>query len=120
MTVYILYSSVLTDSSIVSKTTKRQITMKILSKLLRQDVHRLVSPLQAVIQPQPQPSEVIVEGDPNHPHAFLMQPWDSERLGSSFMNPDDVETNTFAMATYRDLHRCSCGREMVSSTRSLI
>jgi len=83
------------------------------------------SPLQALqdrIAPRDLGLEIVTTGDPTHGHSFVPVPWDRERFGSYFCDPDpDPGTPiAFPMATYKDLLRCQCGAEGVKSTRALI
>ncbi|OGZ70769.1 MAG: hypothetical protein A3F47_00020 [Candidatus Staskawiczbacteria bacterium RIFCSPHIGHO2_12_FULL_38_11] len=66
--------------------------------------------------------EIITSGDPAHNHSFAQVPWDRERLGSDFCDPDPDRgvPIAFPMATYKDLFRCQCGAEGVKSVRAII
>ena len=81
-----------------------------------------VSSLIEATKPRRLEGQVITEGDVNHSHSFREVEWDSNRLGSAFTDADkDPGTEiAFPMATFKDLHLCSCGREIVCSTRALI
>ena len=74
------------------------------------------------INPRDFPGQVVSEGDPNHPHHFERVEWDRARLGADVTNFDEDHGTTleFPMAMYKDLYRCSCGREIVRSVRALI
>jgi len=73
------------------------------------------------IKPKELSGEIVSGGDPNHSHEFKEVPWES-RLGSDFTNPDRDHgiALEFPMATFKELYRCSCGREVVKSVRALI
>lgn len=66
--------------------------------------------------------EVVTVGDQSHQHQFVKMPWNRERFGSDFTDPDpDPGTPiAFPMATYKDLLRCNCGAEAIKSVRALI
>jgi len=66
--------------------------------------------------------EIVTPGNPAHSHSFARMPWDRERFGSSFCNPDTDhgELLSFPLATYKSLFSCRCGAEGVESVRALI
>jgi hypothetical protein len=66
--------------------------------------------------------EVVTTGDPDHAHSWQEVPWDRNRFGSSFTDPDpDPGTPiAFPMTTFKDLFRCNCGAEAIKSVRALI
>jgi len=83
------------------------------------------NPFAAVMQkiePKELVGDVITPGDENHDHQFQSVGWDYERLGARMIDFDKDHGTAleFPMATLKDLHRCSCGREIITSTRSLI
>lgn len=103
--------------------------MKFLSFLFpttRNALHNLgpqkVSTLMEAIKPRELEGEIVTEGDANHPHYFKPGTWDRQRFGSSFTDADkDPGTEiAFPMATFKDIYVCSCGREIICSTRALI
>ena len=57
--------------------------------------------------------EVVTEGDAAHAHKWQNVEWPRDRLG-----PPVVDTKGI-LATYKDLYRCSCGREVVQRVRAL-
>ncbi len=81
-----------------------------------------VASLVEAIKPRELPGIVVTEGDKAHEHRFVCVEWDRERLGPD-MTDFDEDPGTeiaFPLVTYKELHRCMCGREIVSSTRALI
>jgi hypothetical protein len=53
--------------------------------------------------------QVIVEGDSTHPHTWMHK---------DFLSPIDFD-EAAGMATFRNLYRCDCGREVIVKTRAL-
>lgn len=66
--------------------------------------------------------KVVTAGNPIHAHSWQEAPWDYNRFGPSFTDPDpDPGTPiAFPMATSKDLFRCQCGAEGIKSVRALI
>lgn len=66
--------------------------------------------------------EIVTSGNSTHDHSFVLVPWNRERFGSDFCNPDPDPGGpiAFPMATYKDLFRCQCGAEGIKSVRALI
>ena len=70
------------------------------------------------------PDEIITAGNPKHRHSFVKVTWDNERLGKNVCDIDEGENAkpgvAFPFATFKNLYRCSCGCEVVKSSRALI
>ncbi len=67
--------------------------------------------------------EIKVEGDPTHAHQYEEVGWNHGRDEKSIvdMDKDDGQPISFPMATFKTLLRCKgCGREAISSSRSLV
>ena len=81
-----------------------------------------MAPLLKLLEPKDLPGQIVLEGDPSHPHCFKSVGWDRARLGSDVADFDkDYGTPLeFPMVTCKYLFRCSCGREIVQSRRTLI
>lgn len=79
-----------------------------------------------VVPEVPRPTDVgltiIIVGDAQHEHQYEEVPWNHKRDGRSMIDFDKDPGGpiAFPQATYRTLLRCSCGREGISSVRSLI
>src|SRR3989338_9703 len=65
---------------------------------------------------------VVTDGNLLHKHQFERVPWNRERFGPDVTDfgPEPGTTDTPLMATYKDLFRCSCGAELIRSTRALV
>lgn len=96
---------------------------KLFQKLVgRKESYDPLKPLLDKIAPRDLGLEIVTPGNPAHDHSFARVPWDRERLGSDFCDPDPDPGGpiAFPMATYKDLFRCQCGAEGVKSVRALI
>lgn len=99
---------------------------KLFQKLLggkKGDADPMVSLVKGMgIAPRDLGLAVVTVGDQSHQHQFVMVPWDSERFGSDFTDPDPDPGGpmAFPMATYKDLFRCQCGAEGIKTVRALI
>lgn len=62
---------------------------------------------------------MVSEGDSNHHHSFHEVPWDRQRFGSDVTDFDD-RNQPFPRATYKYLFQCSCGAEVIKSSRGLL
>jgi len=74
------------------------------------------------IRPKELPVQIVSEGNPAHHHKLEKVEWNRERFGSDTTDFDkDHGTKLeFPMCTCKELFRCSCGRELFRSERSLI
>ena len=97
---------------------------KFFQKLVGRESRDPLKPLLDEIAPRDLGLEIVTPGNPApaHNHSFAQVPWDSERLGSDFCDPDLDPGGpiAFPMATYKSLFLCRCGAEGVRSVRALI
>jgi hypothetical protein len=74
------------------------------------------------LKPREFPGEVVSDGNRLHSHRFERIPWNRDRFGPEVTDFDRDHGGKieFPMCTYKEFFRCSCGREIVRSSRALI
>ena len=82
----------------------------------------LVDVLVEELKPRELSGQVLTEGNPTHLHEFEEMPWDNTRFGDSLVDIDEDHGRAveFPRGTFKKLFLCSCGREILTSTRALI